>query len=134
MTQEELRELLAASNGDKYIFDQNTTFIKEQTITVQPGGHFHNGSQPKQKEERQGANNELILKLMPICMDNEEYAKEFLDAIMGKDGLVITNAVKSFREQKKVDAMLCHHNLWQILYDNNIYKLTERNWNARIGY
>ena len=135
ITMEDLRALLASSDGDKYIFGDNATFVKEQTITVQAGAHFYNGAQPmKARKEQDDPNEELILSLMPIFMDNEDYAQEFLQAITDKNGLQITNIVKTFRMEKKLSACLCHHSLWKLLHDRDIYKKTERNWNERIKY
>jgi len=135
ITKEELLELLNGATRETYTFDQNTTFIKEQHITVESGANFYNGSQPKpERKERTPDEKKLILQLMPICNDNENYAREFLDAISGKNAKEITDMVKSFRTNGKMSAELCHHNLWKVLSDNNIYKLTERNWNDRIKY
>lgn len=110
----------------------NNTIIKDCTFN----GDVYT-SELRKKEAPQptgGKDCDLVIQLMPICKDNEEYAKAFLEAVTDKSALEITDAVKSFREKKMIDAQLCHHKLWKLLSDNNIYKLGERNWNDRIKY
>lgn len=115
-------------------FQKETTYIEKQEITVEAGGIFYNGPQSSDNKKEGDENEYLILQLMPICMDNEEYAREFLEEVRGKNAREITDIVKVYRENKKVSPILCHRNLWQVLHENGIYKMTERNWNERIKY
>lgn len=118
-------------------FTKEATYIETQNITVESGANFYNGVQSAEAGESKTMGkdvDELVLKLMPVFMDNEEYAESFLADIKGKDGLSITRTVVKYRETKKLNAQLCHHMLWQILSEEKLYVLSERNWNERIRY
>jgi len=78
--------------------------------------------------------NNIILQLMPIFNDNEEYAKLFLATVRTLKPTEIVELVKKYRIQKRLDPQLCHHRLWKILYDNKLYSRTERNWNDLLKY
>lgn len=136
MTKEELKEMLADSNGDKYFFSDNTTFIKEQNITVESGANFYNGSQPKKKSDKQEpeeSNNSIIDQLKNVCFGDRNVAATFLSQIKGMKNMEITALVHEYVKANKISEMSSHRDLWRILHDNALYNATESNWNTALS-
>lgn len=126
ITKEELKALLAASNGDKYFFDEHTTFIKEQTITVQAGATFYNGNQDGAGKEE--ATQDIIEELRNCFYGSEEDARDFISKIKGLDATSITDIVKKLVEEKKIAIEASGKRLWSILTKYGIYSRTYSNW------
>ena len=77
-------------------------------------------------------NSEIIKKLKPIFMGNEQEAKAFLDYIQGLEPRQITAKVNQLVEEKKISELSRKHDLYTVLFDAGIYTKTESNWNMQV--
>lgn len=134
ITKEELKTLLQDCSNEHYHFGQNTTFIREQHITVQSGANFYNGSQPEEPVPAEGSDekDDIISNLTPIFFGDAEEARHYLNAIKGCKPTQVVSMTAKLVKKKKISDMSCNSDLWSILNRNGLYEPSLSNWNAQL--
>lgn len=139
ITKEELLELLNGATRETYTFDQYTTFIKEQHITVESGANFYNGSQPKPEKRNsqneiadQSEDDQIVSELLGIFYGDETEVRKFLKKVHAMKDIDICNLAKELVKEKKISELSCRKPLWDILQKHGIYKSSNRNWNKNM--
>ena len=75
---------------------------------------------------------ESVGKRKPMCENDETEASSFLSDIQVMKPREITNRVNQLVREGIIADKSNHRDLWKILNDAELYKLTESNWNQQV--
>lgn len=89
----------------------------------------------KLKEQLKGMilnQEEIVEQLKTMFYGDDQEARSFLQSIQGMKAVQITTMVNQLVAERKISDVSRKHQLWEVLYNNKLYKKTESNWNNQV--
>lgn len=125
----ELQQQLEAAKKKIEEQDAIITELKENLKNIKNGD-------PRIKKENErliSEKEEMIVELLtPICYNQEEVAKEFLNEIQDLKDSEIADIVVKWTKDRKISDRSNNRPLWRILHAAKLYESTESNWNTAL--